>query len=146
MKDSRFSYTAVRIYSKDLIDKLEEAFVRTETSFASNRSEFLVHLIELGLASYQREVGTKRDNPIDSAFERPTDIDDFQDLLDEYITYSRGENEKSQEMLEICEGLASAIFNILVESLEGNFIDKEAAEAGKYDDLPKRFKKGNGKD
>ena len=44
MKDSKFSYTAVRIYNTDLIEELEKTFNRTETSFASNRSQFLVHL------------------------------------------------------------------------------------------------------
>lgn len=140
-KDSRFQYTAVRIYDKNLVDKLKEVFERTETSFASNKSEFLVRMIELGLSSYMREVTIKRDNPIDTAFQRPTDMDDFSDLLDEYILYSRNENEKSKEMLKTCEELMSSIFNILLESLDGKFIDKEAAEAGKYDGLPKRFQK-----
>ena len=41
--------------------------------------------------------------------------------------------------------MAVAIFNILLDSLEGKFVDKEAADAGKYDNVPERFKKGNGK-
>ncbi len=144
MKNSKFNYTAVRIYSQDLTKSLDEAFKRTETSFASNRSAFLVHFIGLGV--YMSELQVKRLNPIeDTPFQIPTDIEDLSEMLDQYIIYSGKSNEKSEEKLEICEGLADAIFNILLDSLEGKFVDKEAADAGKYDNVPKRFKKGNGK-
>ena len=66
MKDSKFSYTAVRIYNTDLIEELEKTFNRTETSFASNRSQFLVHLIELGLGSYKETLEGKRSMPKES--------------------------------------------------------------------------------
>ncbi len=146
MKNSKFNYTTVRIYSQDLTKSLDEAFKRTETSFASNRSAFLVHFIELGLGAYMSELQVKRLNPIeDTPFQIPTDIEDLSEMLDQYIIYSGKSNEKSEEKLEICEGLADAIFNILLDSLEGKFVDKEAADAGKYDNVPKRFKKGNGK-
>lgn len=141
MKDAKFSYTAVRIYSKDLLDRLQAAFERTENSFAANKSEFLVHLIELGLADYQKEITTKRDNPTGTALERATDIEDFTELLNQYITFARNENERSKESLKVCEGLSSSIYNILVEYLDGKFVDREAVEAGKYDKLPKRFDK-----
>ena len=141
MKDSKFSYTAVRIYNIDLISELEKTFKRTETSFASNRSQFLVHLIELGLGSYKETLEGKRSMPNERPFELPTDIEDLRDLLDKYISYSRDADRKSKEKLEVCESLASAILNVLLASLEGDFVDKEACEAGKYDEVPKRFRK-----
>ena len=141
MKDSKFSYTAVRIYNTDLIEELEKTFNRTETSFASNRSQFLVHLIELGLGSYKETLEGKRSMPNEKPFDLPTDIEDLRDLLDKYITYSRDQNKKSGEKLEVCESITSAILNILLASLNGDFIDKEACDAGKYDEVHKRFKK-----
>lgn len=89
MKDSKFSYTAVRIYNTDLIEELEKTFNRTETSFASNRSQFLVHLIELGLGSYKETLEGKRSMPNEKPFDLPTDIEDLRDLLDKYITYGK---------------------------------------------------------
>lgn len=71
MKDSKFSYTAVRIYNTDLIEELEKTFNRTETSFASNRSQFLVHLIELGLGSYKETLEGKRSMPNEKPFDLP---------------------------------------------------------------------------
>lgn len=141
MKDSKFSYTAVRIYNIDLINELEKTFKRTETSFAANRSQFLVHLIELGLGSYKETLEGKRSMPNERPFDLPTDIEDLRDLLDKYISYSRDVDKKSKEKLEVCESLASAILNVLLASLEGDFVDKEACEAGKYDEIPKRFRK-----
>lgn len=141
MKDSKFSYTAVRIYNIDLINELEKTFKRTETSFASNRSQFLVHLIELGLGSYKETLEGKRSMPNERPFDLPTDIEDLRDLLDKYITYSRDADKKSKEKLDVCESLAAAILNVLMAFLEGDFVDREACEAGKYDEVPKRFKK-----
>lgn len=141
MKDSKFSYTAVRIYNIDLISELEKTFKRTETSFASNRSQFLVHLIELGLGSYKETLEGKRAAPKEKPFDLPTDIEDLRDLLDKYITYSRDADKKSKEKLDVCESLAAAILNVLMAFLEGDFVDREACEAGKYDEVPKRFKK-----
>ena len=146
MNDSKFNYTAVRIYNHGLVKSLEDAYKRTETSFASNRSSFLVHLIELGLGVYMGEIEIKRLNSNESgAFHASTDIDDLSGKLDKYIAYSRDANEHSEEKLEICQGLAAAIFNILLDSLEGEFVDREAAEAGKYDKVPDRFRKGKNK-
>lgn len=144
--ENPFTTVTVRIYSLDLASSLNESFKRAETSFASNKSAFLVHLIKLGLATYDHEIEVKRQNPLGPSKETPTDIDDFQDMLDEYIKYSRKTNEVTEEKLEVCECLASAILNILLDSIEGKFVDKEAAEAGHYDGLPRRFKKGKGKD
>lgn len=93
MKDSKFSYTAVRIYNQDLTKSLDEAFKRTETSFASNRSAFLVHLMELGLGVYMSKLQVKRLNPIeDTPFQIPTNIEDLSEMLDQYIIYSRESN------------------------------------------------------
>ena len=146
MKESKFSYTALRIYNQDLAKSLEEAYDRAETSFATNRSAFLTHLVELGLGVYMSEINAKRQNDIGTAaLKAPKDIECLSELIEEYIKYSRTSNERSDEKLDVCETLSSAILNILLASLEGEFVDKEAADSGQYDELPKRFKKGSNK-
>lgn len=139
--EKQFSMVTVRVYNDELAQSLEDSFKRAETSFASNKSAFLVHLIQLGLATYDKEIEEKRQNPQGPSKTTPLDIEDLKELLEDYIKYTRSFNSDAEKNMEICQSLSSAALNVLLESLAGKFIDQDAVEMGIYDKLPKRFRK-----
>lgn len=138
-KNYSFACVTVRNYNRNLDKLLSETFKKTETSFANSKSQFLIHLIELGLAIYLKKINQKEDNKeIDSL---SIEYKELMALFNSFIEYSRAENEISKVNCKVLNLLSSAILGILIDIAEGRDIDIEEIEKGMYDKIPDRFLK-----
>ena len=60
-------------------------------------------------------------------------------LFEEFINYSKCENEQLKASHKVSNLLASAILGILMDIAEGNEIDIDDIKNGEYDKIPERF-------
>ena len=69
------------------------------------------------------------------------EIDELKDLFEEFINYSKCENEQAKASHKVSNLLSSAILRVLIDIAEGKEIDIDDIENGEYDKIPERFLK-----
>lgn len=139
-KKYSFACVMVRNYNRSLDEMLSETFKRTQNQFANSKSQFLNYLIELGLVVYLKKLN---ESEVGKSINH-TDLEELKqlrELFNEFIHYSRLENEQANANHKVSNLLASAILGILIDIAEGKEIDIDDIENGEYDKIPERFLK-----
>lgn len=142
MENKKYSFACVTVrnYNRALDEMLSETFKKTQNQFANSKSQFLNYLTEIGLAVYLKELN-KQDGNASVTHESVKEINELKDLFNEFINYSKNENENSKLQQKVSTLLGSAILGILMDIAEGKEINLESIENGDYDKIPERFLK-----
>lgn len=140
MEDKKYSFACVMVrnYNRALDEMLSETFKKTKNQFANSKSQFLIYLAEIGLSVYLKKLNeTEGELTHDSLDE----IDELKDLFEEFINYSKCENDQARASHKVSNLLSSAILRVLIDIAEGKEIDIDDIENGEYDKIPERFLK-----
>ena len=140
MEDKKYSFACVMVrnYNRALDEMLSETFKKTKNQFANSKSQFIIYLAEIGLSVYLKKLNeTDGEVTHDSLDE----IDELKDLFEEFIHYSKCENEQAKASHKVSNLLSSAILRVLIDIAEGKEIDIDDIENGEYDKIPERFLK-----
>ena len=140
MEDKKYSFACVMVrnYNRSLDEMLSETFKKTKNQFANSKSQFLIYLAEIGLLVYLKKLN---ELGVEVTHDNIDEIDELRDLFEEFINYSKCENEQLKASHKVSNLLASAILGILMDIAEGNEIDINDIENGEYDKIPERFLK-----
>ena len=140
MEDKKYSFACVMVrnYNRALDEMLSETFKKTKNQFANSKSQFIIYLAEIGLSVYLKKLNETEG---DVTHDNLEEIDELRDLFEEFINYSKCENEQSKANHKVSNLLASAILGVLMDIAEGKEIDIEDIENGEYDKIPERFLK-----
>lgn len=140
MEDKKYSFACVMVrnYNRSLDEMLSETFKKTKNQFANSKSQFLIYLAEIGLSVYLKKLN---ESGVEVTHDNIDEIDELRDLFEEFINYSKCENEQLKASHKVSNLLASAILGILMDIAEGNEIDIDDIENGEYDKIPERFLK-----
>ncbi len=139
MEEKKYSFACVTVrnYNRALDEMLSETFKKTQNQFANSKSQFLNYLIGIGLSVYLKKLNEDDKNPI--TIESLDEIKELKKLFNEFIHYSKNENERSKVALSVSTLIGSAILGVLTDIAEGKEIDISEIEKGNYDHIPKRF-------
>lgn len=141
MEDKKNSFTCVMVrnYNRSLDEMLSETFKKTRNQFANSKSQFLIYLVELGLAVYLKKLNESGGKNV--THDSLEEINELKNLFEEFINYNRCENEKAKASNKVSNLLASAILGVLMDIAEGKEINTEDIKKGEYDKIPERFLK-----
>lgn len=138
MEDKKYSFTniTVRNYNRALDEMFSETFKKTKNQFANSKSQFILYLAEIGLSVYLKKLNETDGEVVHDSLD---EINELKELFEEFIHYSKSENEHSRASHRVETLLSSAILRILIDIAEGKEIDIEEIESGEYDKIPERF-------
>ena len=138
MEDKKYSFACVMVrnYNRSLEEMLSETFKKTKNQFANSKGQFLLYLAEIGLSVYLKKLNESEGEVTHDSLD---EIAELKDLFEEFIHYSKSENEHLRASHRVETLLSSAILRILIDIAEGKEIDIEEIESGEYDKIPERF-------
>ena len=140
MEDKKYSFACVMVrnYNRSLDEMLSETFKKTKNQFANSKSQFLIYLAEIGLSVYLKKLNETEEEVTHDNLE---ELDELKELFEEFINYSRCENDQARASHKVSNLLSSAILRVLIDIAEGKEIDIDDIENGEYDKIPERFLK-----